>query len=427
MASIMTISPIRNPALLLLAGLLVAWSGAAADATCTTAQCHAALLNGKTIHAATDSCDSCHESVASPHPQKGKATFKLAQPVPALCETCHDALGKQSHVHPPVKEGMCTTCHNPHASDQPKLLVQPVKELCQTCHPAPAEAQHLHGPFSAGECLSCHLPHESSGPSLLVKQGDELCATCHSEVPEWLKKTVVHPALEGGCTTCHNPHGAAHPRLLAEPGAGLCFQCHDPIADKVQKAPVVHAAVKDGKQCVACHSPHASDQRKLLLGQEKEVCLGCHATILTKAMTTLHHPIAEGSCTACHEPHGGPNARLLGKEFPQTDYVPYTDTEYELCFSCHNRDLVQYPTTSFATNFRNGDRNLHYLHVNKKSNGRNCRLCHELHGSAGPKLIAESVPFGKWRLPLKFVKTETGGGCSPGCHKPQTYDRKKPS
>ena len=36
------------------------------------------------------------------------------------------------------------------------------------------------------------------------------------------------------------------------------------------------------------------------------------------------------------------------------------------------------------------------------------------------------MAFGKWKLPLKFVKTETGGGCSPGCHKPQYYDREVP-
>jgi predicted CXXCH cytochrome family protein len=88
--------------------------------------------------------------------------------------------------------------------------------------------------------------------------------------------------------------------------------------------------------------------------------------------------------------------------------------------------MVQYPETSFATNFRDGERNLHYLHVHNKQKARSCTLCHSLHGSNNPKLIADSVPFGKWSLPLKFVKTETGGGCAPGCHKPQAYDRKSP-
>ncbi len=49
-----------------------------------------------------------------------------------------------------------------------------------------------------------------------------------------------------------------------------------------------------------------------------------------------------------------------------------------------------------------------------------------MHGSGNSKLIADSVPFGKWSLPLKFVKTDTGGSCAPGCHKMQSYDRKNP-
>jgi len=64
--------------------------------------------------------------------------------------------------------------------------------------------------------------------------------------------------------------------------------------------------------------------------------------------------------------------------------------------------------------------------VNNKQKGRSCRLCHNVHGSAGPKLIPDTVVFGKWNLPLKFIKTDTGGGCSPGCHKQVFYDRKSP-
>jgi predicted CXXCH cytochrome family protein len=142
-------------------------------------------------------------------------------------------------------------------------------------------------------------------------------------------------------------------------------------------------------------------------------------------MTVLHGPIADGKCTPCHEPHGGPNAKLLVREFPVTPYVPYTDQEYALCFGCHKRDLVQYADTSFATGFRDGERNLHFVHVNQPK-GRNCVLCHDVHGGTSPKLIAASVPFGKWSLPIKFVKTDTGGSCAPGCHKPQVYDRKSP-
>jgi predicted CXXCH cytochrome family protein len=411
----------------ILAGvLLLAGRDAAAQNSCVTAQCHATLLTPKNVHPPTESCDSCHESVEAQHPQKGKKTFKLTSEPPELCSSCHDAFGKKSDVHPPVKDGMCTTCHDPHASDEPKLLVQPLKDLCTSCHDDKTNFPHMHGPVSAGDCTACHTPHESDLKPLLLKKEDELCAGCHVDIQELLKKPDVHPALDGGCTSCHNPHGSAHPKLLNEEGAAVCFTCHDDIGAKVEKSAVVHGAVKSEKGCASCHSPHASDNAKLLLLPEKETCLSCHKTIITKNMTTLHGPIGEGKCTPCHDPHGSPNAKLLAAEFPTGPYVPYTDKEYALCFSCHKRDLLQFPDTSFATGFRDGERNLHYLHVNNKQKGRSCVMCHNVHGSSQTKLIADSVPFGKWSLPLKFVKTDTGGSCSPGCHKTQNYDRKNP-
>ena len=143
-------------------------------------------------------------------------------------------------------------------------------------------------------------------------------------------------------------------------------------------------------------------------------------------MTVLHGPINKGTCTPCHDPHGSAESKLLVKSFSADFYAPYSDKEYELCFSCHKRDLLRFPETSFATGFRDGERNLHYLHVNKKEKGRSCKLCHAIHGGPNPKLVAESAPFGKWELPLKFIKTDTGGACSPGCHKPYNYDRQTP-
>jgi predicted CXXCH cytochrome family protein len=406
--------------------LLVAGRDALAQSSCVTAQCHATILTKSNVHPPSESCDSCHESVATPHPQKGSKTFKLTQEPPELCTSCHDAFGKKSDVHPPVKDGMCTTCHDPHASNEPKLLVQPMKDLCTSCHDDKANLPHMHGPVSAGDCMACHTPHESEIKPLLLKKDDELCMGCHVDVQELVKKPVVHPALDGGCTSCHNPHGSTHPKLLADEGSAVCFACHDVIGEKIEKGPVVHAAIKSEKGCASCHSPHASDNAKLLLAPEKDTCLSCHKTIIAKNMTTLHGPINEGKCTPCHDPHGGPNAKLLVASFSSEPYVPYTDTEYALCFSCHKRDLVQYPDTSFATGFRDGERNLHYLHVNNKQKGRSCKMCHSLHGSTQPKLVADSVPFGKWNLPVKFVKTETGGSCAPGCHKMQSYDRKNP-
>lgn len=413
----------------LLACLLAPRAGLADDG-CAAAGCHATLVAGKSVHAATDSCGDCHESIAAPHPQKGKATFKLAQSQPELCASCHDPFGKKPHVHEAVASGDCTACHDPHAAAQPKLLKAAQTELCGECHSDQVGHPLPHGPVSSGECTACHDPHESDAKALLRKTGDALCFECHSDVQGALAKKSVHAAIDEGCTSCHDPHGAAHPKLLAETGGALCFQCHDDVAEQV-KAPVVHQAAVEGRACASCHSPHASDQEKLLLAPERETCVGCHDQLITPAMTLVHKPIAEGKCTPCHQPHGGRYAKLLNEEFPDQPYVAYADTEFALCFSCHNRDLLRYADTSFATKFRDGERNLHYLHVNNPKKGRSCVLCHNVHGSAGPSLIADSVQFGQWSLPIKFVRTETGGSCAPGCHRPYAYDRgtavKKPA
>ncbi|MEW6714780.1 MAG: cytochrome c3 family protein [Nitrospirota bacterium] len=306
---------------------------ALAEEGCITAQCHSTLLGAKNIHPAAESCDNCHQSQLTPHPQAKIKTFRLSQEPPDLCATCHEPFGKKTDIHPPVKDGMCTSCHNPHASDVPKLLLQPVNDLCLTCH----------------------------------------------------------------------------------------FE----MSEIIDKSKTVHAPIKTEKGCVSCHSPHESDHDKLLLKTGKELCLECHKNIIKKSMTVLHGPINSGTCTACHNPHGSPEARLLIKSFPSDLYVPYTETTYELCFTCHKRELLSSPNTSSATGFRDGDVNLHFLHVNREK-GRSCKVCHDLHGSALPKLINATTPFSQWQLPLNFEKTDTGGSCTPGCHKTYYYDRITP-
>ena len=52
------------------------------------------------------------------------------------------------------------------------------------------------------------------------------------------------------------------------------------------------------------------------------------------------------------------------------------------------------------TSFRDGDVNLHYLHVNKAKRGRTCRACHSTHASKHNVIIRDSVPFGRWELPI---------------------------
>ena len=58
--------------------------------------------------------------------------------------------------------------------------------------------------------------------------------------------------------------------------------------------------------------------------------------------------------------------------------------------------------------------------------GRVCKNCHGIHGADQPKLVQSQSPdFGKWQIPVYFKKSDTGGACAAGCHRPKAYDRVK--
>ena len=78
-------------AILLVCVAILCIHPARAEDSCVSANGHATILTGKTVHPPADGCDTCHESSATPHPQKGKKTFKLTSEPPELCLSCHDA------------------------------------------------------------------------------------------------------------------------------------------------------------------------------------------------------------------------------------------------------------------------------------------------------------------------------------------------
>jgi len=245
------------------------------------------------------------------------------------------------------------------------------------------------------------------------------------------------------CDVCEPecPNGAIYQGdEIYEIDPDLCTECHDDISDKIDEATVKHSVVTQ-KPCTTCHDPHVSDEERLLRTNSKTLCLSCHAKpikvgkrvilglgeLLTKRKNH-HGPISRNDCTTCHRgAHGGDEHHLLAGKYPSRFYVPFDAKLYSLCFECHDAELVEEEEDEDVTSFRNGDRNLHYLHVNK-TKGRSCRACHEVHASSGPALVRASVPFGKrgWRFPMKFKQTETGGSCQPGCHKAYAYDREEP-
>jgi predicted CXXCH cytochrome family protein len=118
---------------------------------------------------------------------------------------------------------------------------------------------------------------------------------------------------------------------------------------------------------------------------------------------------------------------MLRGSYPAGIYAPYKEGIYGACLNCHEKNLLRFADTTLYTGFRNGSRNLHYVHVANNRKGRTCRICHAPHASNGVKLIdKDGSKFGEWDIPINFQISATGGSCAPGCHRAFQYDREKP-
>jgi len=424
-------------------------------------------------------CKECHRL------RRGKYDFRRITPARSNCTTgkCHDSMGKAAHVHGPVGAGVCISCHSPHGSFQPMSLERTGQELCLVCHQAKREEfsqgnihkpvtkgctechnphespmrfqlrgngtsvsslcfnchesaiftkAHRHGPVGAGDCIACHRPHASRFPSLLIASPEkgEVCFKCHQDRKNEFTMTQVHKPVAENCNKCHDPHSSDARFQLHKEGGELCASCHKKLSPKVysdiKNAKYKHEPVDQGK-CADCHRVHSSNVKPLLKSTTEALCFSCHDELSDEVQGSKnrHGPVQTGDCMACHKVHGSEFSRLLVRYFPEEFYKEYSPENYDLCFGCHNKDIAKKKYTKTLTNFRDGEYNLHFFHVNMKK-GRNCVACHDAHASNQPKHIRYEVPFGAWSYPISITKTKTGGTCVVGCHAPKSYDRERP-
>ena len=273
---------------------------------------------------------------------------------------------------------------------------------------------------------------------ILTAAGRGECTECHGGL---IKNDVVHPQLESTCDICHTATGADHPAEnikgfdLSENLPGLCFNCHDDLGNHLESDASVHGPLRDALSCINCHNPHSSPNERLLIDGTNGLCMKCHDRTIRQDSTSvrnikqiiaraksIHPPIEAGGCVTCHNPHSGENRAMLIGVFIPDQYSDGSVGNFELCFLCHDSDLMDAETTEFATNFRNGKRNLHFLHL-KGEKGRNCNMCHDVHGAVNQKLIIDRLQFGSWQMQFFFDSTADGGSCLTACHSEKKYAR----
>ncbi len=412
--------------------------------SCVTDECHAAIKSYDVVHGpvAIDACGVCHESI-----DEGEHLFAIVRDRQELCTYCHEFdVDAMPVVHTPTKEGECLGCHNPHGGHDRSITREAsIELLCNRCHESmTAQNAFLHSPVGDGYCVSCHSPHASKYPMLLDAIGPDLCLTCHDEFGQQLDQAkFVHEALDEQCTRCHDAHGSAFPASLAAPGSVLCFDCHEETKVKMANADYTHSAATEDRECMTCHTPHGGNMASLMRDLPVRICVECHGEPIVTADDRVigavsevmsedlykHGQIGDGECSGCHESHGGERAMFLTGDYPAGYYAKYSEDSFGLCFQCHESELATQREVTIAedapTKFRNGELNLHYLHVSSGI-GRSCRICHNTHAGENARLVRTVVPYQKWEAPLELTVTESGGRCITGCHLPFSYDRDTP-
>jgi predicted CXXCH cytochrome family protein len=404
---------------------------------CVTAECHADIKSAKVLHGpvAASACDACHELT-----DPAAHTFTIARAGADLCTYCHEfTVTTFPVVHKPVELGECIGCHEPHGGSTRAIVrEQSIPELCGRCHESITLGQkHLHTPVADGACDACHSPHASRFSKLVNAAGSDLCLACHDLLDGRLSTAaIVHQALDDGCIACHDVHASNHPSTLLAPPPRLCLSCHEDVQNQVRQVARKHSPVMEDAACTNCHAPHESDAVALMKDQPLAVCMSCHSEDISgyvrgipevnDPQMRLHGALADGQCSGCHDAHGGDRALFLVRSMPDRRYQQFSAERYDLCFGCHDHRLAESAQADGLTGFRDGQRNLHFVHANEGDKGRNCRLCHTPHASANVANIRQTVAYGKWQMPIGFESTETGGSCDPGCHVLYRYDRENP-
>jgi DmsE family decaheme c-type cytochrome len=182
----------------------------------------------------------------------------------ATCLQCHDKTARmlwKGSAHE-ARNVACTDCHSVmHAgSERANLRQETVLSTCGRCHAAQKNQQMRFAHMPLGEqkveCTSCHNPHGSAAPKLLIANSiNETCYSCHAE-----KRGPFlweHAPVNENCANCHDPHGSSHEKMLKVSRPRLCQQCHA-NATGHPAAPRNIATSADlqfvyNRQCSNCH------------------------------------------------------------------------------------------------------------------------------------------------------------------------------
>jgi predicted CXXCH cytochrome family protein len=116
--------------------------------TCLTSKCHSSISETQFLHSPIKAkgCIVCHQMISDSEKNKKlsadhpSVSLDMGKNQAALCLKCHVEWGRKfqakKYIHSAIAQKGCTACHNPHGSDNSKLLKNKefTQELCLGCH-----------------------------------------------------------------------------------------------------------------------------------------------------------------------------------------------------------------------------------------------------------------------------------------------------
>ena len=339
-------------------------------------------------------CSSCHDPHKNPF---GKFLVKSNQ-IPYneetyLCAACHNKAGWAASSArnlslsivvngTPKTLYACEVCHMTHKADQPVRLIRGVTEqdtCIKNCHNGslPLEsfgtnvgaqfskafrhpldyANGVHAltenPLTAGkhvECVDCHNPHQANS------QGAPLSSP---------------PAINGRLTGVKGVDISGSVVAMANYEYEICLKCH------AENSFVSSAAIPrqngDTNERLRFDPVNLSFHPVAAVGKNTASVPSLRLEISGVTPVRALSTSSRVYCSDCHDPHGADTPHLLVARYEQPNaYLPYLQSNYALCYRCHDQNILLAPTLSAFPP--------HQSHV--ETHKVPCSVCHDPHGVA---------------------------------------------
>ncbi len=244
---------------------------------------HASNSDGLLVKEKTKLCASCHYPSSGGKAAARPCAYEVAG---SDCTGCHNPHSSdrtallRASLHKPFAERKCSACHAGKGS-----AVKQSTALCLECHKSTLESfkkinSHLVPGLGKNTCTSCHDPHASDEKNLLADRNAKVCFRCHADTEGFMARSRYrHSGIER-CSDCHVSHGSNNKFFLIS-GSETCSteKCHPsqgrfthPVGEKI-----IDPRSKSPMDCSTCHNPMGSPEKFILrFEKDRDLCVQCH-------------------------------------------------------------------------------------------------------------------------------------------------------